>query len=59
MDGGGAMKDLLKKIDDLMKKYPVHHYDRAARIMKELRNIKTKEEIDVTNKAINITANKR
>ena len=39
-----------------MKKYPVHTYDRAARIMKELRNVKTKEEIEVTQEAIDITA---
>ncbi|MFI5196604.1 MAG: aminopeptidase P N-terminal domain-containing protein [Chitinophagales bacterium] len=43
-------------VHDLMKKYPIHHYDRAARIMKELRNIKTKEEIEVTKVAIDITA---
>ena len=43
-------------VHDLMKKYPVHHYDRAARLMKELRNIKTKEEIEVTKVAIDITA---
>jgi Xaa-Pro aminopeptidase len=43
-------------VRELMKKYPIHHYDRAARIMKELRNIKTKEEIEVTKVAIDITA---
>jgi Xaa-Pro aminopeptidase len=43
-------------VQDLMKKYPVHHYERAARIMKELRAIKTKEEIEVTKQAIAITA---
>ncbi|MBS1687991.1 MAG: aminopeptidase P N-terminal domain-containing protein [Bacteroidetes bacterium] len=43
-------------VEDLMKKYPLHHYDRAARIMKELRCIKTKEEIAVTQKAVDITA---
>src|SRR6185295_232997 len=43
-------------VHDLMKKYPLHNYDRAARIMKELRAIKTKEEIEVTKEAIAITA---
>jgi len=43
-------------VHELMKKYPLHHYDRAARIMKELRNIKTKEEIAATQKAVDITA---
>ena len=38
-----------------MKRYPLHNYERAARIMKELRAIKTKEEIDVTKEAVSIT----
>ncbi|MGN6569499.1 MAG: aminopeptidase P N-terminal domain-containing protein, partial [Flavipsychrobacter sp.] len=38
-------------VQELMKQYPLHHYDRAARIMKELRSIKTKEEIAVTQRA--------
>lgn len=42
-------------VQDIMKKYPVHHYERAARIMKEVRAIKTKEEIDIVQKAIDIT----
>lgn len=42
-------------VQDFMKKYPVHTYDRAARIMKELRSIKTKEEIEVTKIAVDIT----
>src|ERR1035437_3751108 len=43
-------------VHELMKKYPVHQYDRAARIMKELRPVKTKEEIDIVTVAIDITA---
>ncbi len=43
-------------VHELMKKYPVHTYDRAARIMKGLRSVKTKEEIEVTKVAIDITA---
>jgi Xaa-Pro aminopeptidase len=42
-------------VHDLMKKYPVHNYDRVARLMKDLRSIKTKEEIDVTKEAVAIT----
>lgn len=42
-------------VHDLMKRYPLHNYERAARIMKELRAIKTKEEVDVVKEAINIT----
>lgn len=39
----------------LMERYPVHRYERAARIIKELRAIKTKEEIEVVQRAIDIT----
>jgi len=39
----------------LMQKYPLHHYERAARIIKELRCIKLKEEIDITQVAVDIT----
>jgi Xaa-Pro aminopeptidase len=42
-------------VHDFMKRYPVHHYDRAAPIMKELRAVKTKEEIDVVKQAVDIT----
>jgi Xaa-Pro aminopeptidase len=40
---------------ELMARFPVHRYERAARIIKELRAIKTKEEIAVTQQAIDIT----
>ena len=36
-------------------KYPLHNFLRAARIMKELRAIKTKEEVEVIQQAIDIT----
>ena len=42
-------------VHDFMKKYPLHQYERSARIMKELRAVKTKEEVDVTRVAIDIT----
>ena len=43
-------------VESVMKKYPIHHYERAARVMKELRSVKTKEEVEVLKEAINITA---
>ena len=43
-------------VHDFMKNYPVHTYDRAARIMRDVRAVKTKEEVDVLKQAINITA---
>lgn len=42
-------------IKELKDKYPLHHYLRAAPIMKALRAIKTPEEVAVVNKAIEIT----
>lgn len=42
-------------VHDFMNRYPLHRYERAARILKELRAIKTKEEIAVTQRAIDIT----
>ncbi len=44
-------------IDDMQQQYPLHNYLRAAIIMKKLRGIKTKEEIVVLQKAIDITEN--
>jgi len=41
--------------DEIKTAYPLHNYQRAAKIMKELRSIKTKEEIEVVQKAIDIT----
>lgn len=43
-------------VQDVLKKYPVHTYERAARVMRDLRSIKTKEEVEVTKVAIDITA---
>jgi Xaa-Pro aminopeptidase len=44
-------------IDEMKSRYPLHSYQRAAKIMKELRAIKTAEEIEVVQKAIDITEN--
>jgi Xaa-Pro aminopeptidase len=44
-------------IDEMKQRYPLHNYQRAAPILKNLRAIKTKEEIVVTQQAIDITNN--
>jgi len=44
-------------IDEMKLKYPLHHYERAAKILKELRGIKTSFEAEVLQKAIDITDN--
>jgi Xaa-Pro aminopeptidase len=41
--------------DEMKSRYPLHTYLRAAKSMKELRAIKTSEEIEVLQKAIDIT----
>ena len=41
----------------MRERYPVHHYRRSARIMKELRAIKSPQEVEVIQKAIDITEN--
>ncbi|MDE3236940.1 MAG: aminopeptidase P N-terminal domain-containing protein [Bacteroidota bacterium] len=42
-------------VDEMKAAYPLHQYERAAKLMKELRGIKTKEEVAVTQQAIDIT----
>lgn len=44
-------------IDELKARYPLHAYHRAAKIMKELRAIKTNLEVEVLQKAVDITEN--
>ena len=44
-------------IAEMKSRYPLHNYARAAKIMKELRGIKTKAEVAVMQKAIDITEN--
>ena len=44
-------------IEDMRSRYPLHNFERAARIFKELRAIKTPAEIEVIQQAINITEN--
>ena len=43
-------------IEEIRRRYPLHQYFRAAKIMKELRAIKTALEIEVLQQAIDITA---
>ena len=42
-------------IDEMQQRYPLHQYSRAARIMRELRAVKTSLEVEVVQKAIDIT----
>lgn len=49
------MRPDLLYVHEFMKRYPLHHYERAARITKDLRGVKTKEEVEVTKQAIAIT----
>jgi Xaa-Pro aminopeptidase len=42
-------------ISDMRARYPLHHYHRAAKIMKQLRSVKTSLEIVVLQEAIDIT----
>lgn len=42
-------------VDEMKARYPLHQYHRAAKIMRSLRAIKTKEEVAVIQEAINIT----
>jgi Xaa-Pro aminopeptidase len=44
-------------ITEMKSRFPLHNYARAAKIMKELRGIKTKGEVAVLQKAIDITEN--
>jgi len=44
-------------IDEIKSQYPLHQYMRAAKILKQLRSIKQKEEVDVIQKSIDITDN--
>lgn len=45
----------LVSVNEIMSRYPLHHYERAAVIMKELRAVKTKEEVAVLQQAVDIT----
>lgn len=40
---------------ETMRRYPLHKYERTARVMKKLRAVKTAYEVEVTRQAIDIT----
>ncbi|MFZ6023653.1 MAG: aminopeptidase P family protein [Bacteroidota bacterium] len=42
-------------VDEMLERYPLHNYHRSAKIMRSLRAIKTKEEVAVLQKAVDIT----
>ncbi|MCU7548737.1 aminopeptidase P family protein [Chitinophagaceae bacterium LB-8] len=42
-------------VDEMKARFPLHQYERAAKLMKELRGVKTAYEIEVVKKAIEIT----
>ncbi len=42
-------------VDEMKNRYPLHQYERAAKLMKGLRGIKTALEVDVLQQAIDIT----
>lgn len=44
-------------IDEIKSRFPLHHYERAAKILAHLRSIKTPEEINWIQQAIDITEN--
>jgi Xaa-Pro aminopeptidase len=45
----------LRMLDKLKVKYPLHHYERSAPLMRDLRVVKSAIEIDLTKKACAIT----
>lgn len=54
LDGSVYRQDLAF-VEEWRKRFPLHRYERAARIMKNVRAIKTAAEISVTQRAIDIT----
>ncbi|GGI22877.1 aminopeptidase P family protein [Pedobacter mendelii] len=45
----------IRFIEQMRSKYPLHHYERSAPIMRELRALKSEIEIELTKKACGIT----
>ncbi|MGY3210993.1 aminopeptidase P family protein [Mucilaginibacter sp. HD30] len=45
----------IRMLEDLRRKYPLHHYERSALIMRDLRVVKSEPEIELTKKACAIT----
>lgn len=53
--GNDTFRTDLNYVQSIMRQYPLHKYERSARIMKALRAVKTSEEIEVVQKAVDIT----
>jgi len=53
--GTEVLRTDLQFVGQIMNSFPLHNYERSARIMKELRAVKTKEEIAITQLAVDIT----
>src|ERR1700744_337552 len=47
----------LRMLEELRVKYPLHHYERSAPIMRDLRVVKSDIEVELTKKACGITRN--
>jgi Xaa-Pro aminopeptidase len=45
----------IRKGEEIMKKFPAHHYERLAPVMRDLRVTKSEEEISLIKDAVNIT----
>ena len=45
----------IRFIEEIKKLYPLHHYERAAPLLRDLRPVKSDIEIELTKKACNIT----
>lgn len=45
----------IRLLETLRTKYPLHHYERSAPILRDLRAVKSKTEIELTKKACEIT----
>lgn len=52
---GDALRTDLIFVNAFKAQYPLHQYKRAAKILKQLRAIKTAEEIEITQVAVDIT----
>lgn len=53
--GAESFRTDLLFVEKLMRQYPLHQYLRAARIMKAVRAVKTKMEVEVVRQAVDIT----
>ena len=43
--------------EEMKEKYPLHKFERSAKILKDLSGVKTKEEVEVMQQAVDITQN--